>query len=246
MIELKEYSAKTDKGPYLQINEDDYDIDLSNKLFLIFDGFGGSNIGDQAVSFLKSEIKNFYTRFGSDPDSTFPFSYSYKYLIEGNALINSMQYAQLAIRKENGQKKELSERGGASAIAVALAENIMTFVSTGNCASYLYRNGFLNVITCPDTLKFSSKQNYRVPIHTCPMSGFGLFDDIYLQTRELRLFEDDLIILMTDGVYGGLGEDELKFIIDKKQDDSKKINELFTFSNERGNLDNQTVILLRF
>ena len=49
MIKLKSYSARTDSGPFLQVNEDDHDVDLINNLFLIFDGFGGSNVGDKAV-----------------------------------------------------------------------------------------------------------------------------------------------------------------------------------------------------
>ena len=69
--------------------------------FLIFDGFGGSNIGDRTVHKLKDSIKSFYTKIGNDSDATLPFYYSYKYLIEGNALINSMHYAHMVLKKEN-------------------------------------------------------------------------------------------------------------------------------------------------
>ena len=33
MIELKEFAAKTSQGPFLEVNEDDYDVDILNKLF---------------------------------------------------------------------------------------------------------------------------------------------------------------------------------------------------------------------
>ncbi|MFT6604380.1 MAG: serine/threonine protein phosphatase PrpC, partial [Bacteriovoracaceae bacterium] len=69
-MKLKSYSAHTHQGPHLQINEDDVEIDLINQLYIIFDGFGGSAIGDKAVQEIKQTIKNFYTKIGGDPDAT--------------------------------------------------------------------------------------------------------------------------------------------------------------------------------
>lgn len=246
MMELKSYSAKTNQGPYLQINEDDVEIDILNKLFLIFDGFGGSGVGDKAVSILKGTVKNFYTRFGGDPDSTFPFFYSHKYLLEGNALINAMHFAHKAIKEENADK-EMHSKGGASAIGASFSENVVTLVSTGNCRGYFYRKGKLSDIIMPDCLFDLGRDNYESSNYSVPTSGFGLFDDIHFQVKEVRPGNGDCIILMTDGVYSRLGNDEIKFILEKSDEpDASKIDELFKLSNERGNVDNQSTILLRF
>ncbi len=59
MIKLKSYAAQTHQGPSLKVNEDDIEIDLSNKLYLIMDGFGGAGIGDTAIQKIKELIKNF-------------------------------------------------------------------------------------------------------------------------------------------------------------------------------------------
>jgi serine/threonine protein phosphatase PrpC len=80
-----------------------------------------------------------------------------------------------------------------------------------------------------------------------PLSGFGLFPDLYYQVKELRIFKDDIVVLMTDGVYARLVEDEIKAILNKsKLDLKKKILELFSLSNGRGNMDNQTAMVLEF
>src|SRR5690554_2697171 len=100
-MKLKSYTAKTHQGPYLHINEDEVDVDLRNKIYMLIDGFGGSGIGDRVAKEVKETIKRFYTRVGGDPDSTLPFFFSHKYLIEGNALINSMHYAHSLIKKDN-------------------------------------------------------------------------------------------------------------------------------------------------
>ncbi len=246
MIALKGYSSKTHQGPFLKINEDDIDVDLINDLFLIFDGFGGAGIGDRAVGIIKESVKNIYTRIGTDPDATFPFFYSPKYLIEGNALINAMNYAHSVILKENANK-EMSERGGASGIGAALSENIITFASVGNCVAYLYRKGILEPIVLPDSLSSLSRDNYESYFQTAPMSGFGLFEDFHLQVRELRIHPGDQIVMMSDGAYSRIERRELKYIMG--QGDLRpieKIEEFFNTANSRGNLDNQSVILLQF
>ncbi|WP_127718372.1 PP2C family serine/threonine-protein phosphatase [Halobacteriovorax sp. HLS] len=246
MVKLKSYSVHTNQGPYLQINEDDAVVDLKNKLYLIFDGFGGSNIGDKAVAQLKESILKFYTKIGGDPDSTFPFYYSHKYLIEGNALVNSMHLAHANLKKEN-QQKDLSSRGGASCIAASLADSILTFASTGNCCGYIFRRGVLKRIVHPDSLEALSEDSYEIQFRTTPMSGFGLFDDLHLNVLEHKVIPGDLFVLMTDGAYSRLSNDEIKHIIEVADtNDGTKIDKINELANQRGNLDNQSTIFLQF
>lgn len=245
-MKLKSYAAKTDQGPYLQINEDDFEIDLINKLILIFDGFGGSGIGDKTVSILKDNIKKFYTKIGGDPDSTFPFSYSHKLLVEGNALVNAMEYSHELIKRENSAK-EMSKKGGAAAVCAAMADNILIFSSIGNCSVYLYRRGKLELFIRPDNIQFLTKSSSTKQFHSIPFSGFGLFDELNLKIDELRVIDGDLVIMVTDGACSRLDGEEIKYILDRKNiSDDQKIAELFSLNNSRGNMDNQSAILLQF
>ncbi len=244
MGRLKSYSAKTHQGPLLQVNEDDYDVDLRNQLFFLMDGFGGAGVGDKAVGMVKSQLKNFYTKIALDPESTLPFFFSPRYLIEGNALINSLKSAHQTLKNENAEK-DMSSRGGVSLVAVAASESLLTLVSVGNCASYLYRQGHLELLTYPDCLKPLS-DDYQRSFYLHPLSALGLFDEIEPQVRELRLQNDDQVILLSDGVYGRLKEEEIKFVLEKKTEKGHLIDELFAMANSRGNLDNQTAVILRF
>ncbi|MBT7608750.1 MAG: SpoIIE family protein phosphatase [Bacteriovoracaceae bacterium] len=245
MNQLKSYAARTDQGPYLQVNEDGQDIDLINKLFLIMDGFGGSNVGDETVKVAKETIKKFYTKIGGDPDSTLPFYYSHKYLLEGNALINSMHYAHATIKDMN-LDKEMNQRGGASVIGASVADNIMTLVSTGNCLCYLSRRGNLSLVSRPDGQLYLGHDDYEAHFHCAPTSGLGLFEDLHLKVDEIRILKDDLFVFMTDGVYARISEKEIEYIIEKNLASNKKIDEMFELANSRGNLDNQTTIFLQF
>ncbi|MBF0359808.1 MAG: SpoIIE family protein phosphatase [Oligoflexia bacterium] len=245
-MKLKSYAAKTDQGPYLNINEDGYDLDLMNDLFMIFDGFGGPGIGDKCVSVLKDNIRNFYSKVIEDPDSTMPFYYSYKYLLEGNALINAMHFTQKLLFKEN-KKVDLSMRAGSSSIVTSLSEDIMTFVSVGNCLCYLYRDGELLKIVNEDTIGIYPLSGDNSYLKTTPLSAFGLFEELHLQTREVKICEGDLFILMTDGAYSRIKPNELvNFIIRSNNQYNHVVEKIFETANTRGNLDNQTTILLQF
>ncbi len=246
MIDLKSFATRTDKGPYLQINEDSVEVDLVNKLYMIFDGFGGSSIGDKAVFLVQDTIKKFYTRIAGDPDATLPFFYSPKYLLEGNALINAMEYAHFLLKKDN-KDKEMDSKGGSSCIAISQADNILTVASTGNCIGFIYSRGNMRVISEPDNFELISGDFYDKEFVTAPASGFGLFNDLQLKVNEIRINEGDRILLLSDGVYARVDHQEVQdIILSEGTKSSDKIDKLFELANKRGNMDNQSALLLNF
>jgi len=246
MIKLKSFSAKTHQGPYLQVNEDNVFVDYANKLYLVFDGFGGAGIGDTSVHKIRELIKNFYVKASSDPDSTMPFYYSIKYLLEGNALINSFHFAHEGMIKDN-KEKEMGNRGGASVVGISQAENILTFVSTGNLFALLWRKGTLDIVVAPDSLQFISDDKSVGHYSTTPLSGIGLFTELHMTTKEVKVNEGDQIIVLSDGVYSRLAYKELKhFISSTDLNTNEKINHLFKQANIRGNKDNQTALFLQY
>lgn len=246
MMKLKRFSAKTHQGPYLEINEDDHDVDLNNHLFQVLDGFGGSNVGNQAVAEVKKDLKNFYTKISHDPDSTLPFFYSFKYLIEGNALINAIHVAHKNLITQN-KEKEFSKRGGVSVVLGSLSENILTVASIGNCYSYLQRKGALIPITKPHNFELLSRDNFKNYQLSLPTNALGLFDDINIEIKEVRLDQGDSILFMSDGCCNRLNNEEILSFFNKTPHDlSEIINSAFTLNNERGNLDNQTALILQF
>ena len=105
----------------------------------------------------------------------------------------------------------------------------------------------MSFITLPDSLADFSQDDYNQEFYSSPMSGLGLFDDIHLNTKELKILNDDIILLLTDGAYSRIKIKEIKYILDKNDlSFSDKIVEIFNLVNSRGNLDNQSAILLKF
>ncbi|MDH5414323.1 MAG: SpoIIE family protein phosphatase [Flavobacteriaceae bacterium] len=240
------FSAETNQGPFLNINEDGYDFSFESDLYMIFDGFGGNGVGDKAVAELKKNIAQFYQNFVQDRNATLPFFYSPKYLLEGNALVNSAIYSHHELYKKN-LETDVSKRGGASAILAAKSESIISLLNVGNCRAYLVRRGKIISIFSEDSFRFLTHDKYESHLKNVPLAGFGLFPDLQYQIREVRVAKGDKLLLLSDGVYGRLDDEELQSGIDRESLNIKiKIHELFDLANNRGNLDNQTCMIFEF
>ncbi len=245
-MRLKAYAAQTHQGPYLQVNEDGYDFDFENELFMIFDGFGGSGLGDRTVEKLKQEIKTFYTQISDDPNATMPLYYNPRNLLEGNAILNSMMSAHQNLLKTN-LEKPVNQRAGASAIVAVKADSLLVLVGVGNCSAYHFRQGKLSKIIVEDTFQNLSKDQFESRFRTSPMNALGMYPEMGHQLREVRLAEGDKIVLLTDGVYAQVNEDELLYTLNKASPDAnERVNSLLKLSNSRGNTDNQTAVILEF
>lgn len=245
-MRLKAYAAQTHQGPYLQVNEDGYDFDFENELFLIMDGFGGSGIGDRAVDKLKQEIKTFYTQISDDPNATMPLYYNPRNLLEGNAILNSMMNAHQNLLRSN-LEKPVNQRAGASAIVAVKADSLLVLVGVGNCCAYHFRQGKLSKVIAEDTFQYLSKDQFDLKFRTTPMNAIGMYPELGHQLKEVRLAEGDKVILLTDGVYSQVNEDELLYALNKSSPDAnERVNSLLKLSNSRGNTDNQTAMILEF
>lgn len=246
MMRLKSYAASTHQGPYLQINEDGYDFDFQNDLFMIFDGFGGSGFGDKAVDKLKVDIKHFYNNLSDDPNATMPLYFNPKNLLEGNALVNSLLNAHQNLYRSN-LEKPVNQRAGSSGIVAVKADSILVLAGTGNCCAYHYRQGSLTKIIYEDTMELLSKSDLGKKFRTSPMSAFGLYAELSYVMKEVRLQEGDKILLMSDGLYAHLDEEEILHHLNRISPDAQdRINSLLKLSNTKGNVDNQTAMILEF
>lgn len=245
-MKLKSYAAQTDQGPYLQVNEDTYDFDFENDLFMVLDGFGGSGVGDRAVDVLKNEIKTFYSQISDDPNATMPLYYNPRNLLEGNAVLNSIMSAHQNLLKQN-LEKPINLRAGASGIIAARAESVLVLVGIGNCCAYHFREGTLTKVISDDSFRFLSKDNFDFKFKSFPMNALGMYPELGYQMKEIRLAEGDKVLLLTDGVYAQVTDEEITYSLTKlARDDQDRINNLLKLSNVRGNIDNLTAMILEF
>ncbi|MFG1500193.1 hypothetical protein ABMA70_08275 [Halobacteriovorax sp. XZX-3] len=243
MREIQSFFARTHQGPYLNLNEDNTFINLKQKIFGIFDGFGGSGISDRNLESAKQSIDLYFSKLSGDPNATMPYFYSPQYVLETNALVNAMFIAHKNLLNIN-KSKPLNDKGGVSAALTMLSENILSIVSCGNCLVLMYRDGDLSLINTPDCVKQISISDNSHQKSTFPLVALGLYEDLSPKIWELNVEPNDRIIVLSDGVYGSLSLHDIKRIIQEStQDEVIQIDNLFDGANRRGNLDNQSAII---
>ena len=243
-MKLKSYACKTDKGPFFEINEDLFEVDLSENLFMLIDAFGGAGQGDLCAKKIIENMKKIYSHVSGDSDATLPFFYGHQYLLEGNALINAAFSTHQILCEENSEKT-MSERSGASGVFLSFSENLVNILSIGNCQTYCYSMGEIFKVYQEDSLDFiSSTNSHNLNI---PLNAFGFYDYLHFTFKEIKVYPGDYLVMLTDGVYSFLSADEIKAIVEDHADNlNKAIIKMFALANERNNLDNQSCMVLGF
>lgn len=242
MMKLKKYFARCDKGPYLNLNEDVICTDLENSLYFILDGFGGAGIGDNAVNLLRTQIKSFYVKVTEDINATMPFHYDFNLNVEMNALINSIICSHRLLLKKNGSKK-ISMKAGASGAFFCQSDNILNYISIGNCSLYLYReNRLFSLNPYLDDFNLIEGQGVKIP-----KNAFGMYFHLGYCPGEVKIKKNDQFLLMSDGADGLLNDEELRVLIEAHNGDLEALTlAVFEKNNKKGNRDNQSVIALKY
>lgn len=245
-MRIKAYAAVTHQGPQLEVNEDGYDFDLDQNLFLIVDSFGGSSYGERAVQQIKSELKASFSQLTGDPDATMPLYWSPRWLIEGNALVNALLRVHQALLKEN-QTRSLNQRAGASIACAVKVDDLLLVAHVGACQVLLTRNGHVDTLFIPDTLQFHSHDPSAANALRAPTGALGFFPDLSWSLREVRLQEGDQYVFLSEGIGGWLSPAEVGHVLARATGDNhQRLNALLKLSNARGNWANQTAMILEF
>ena len=243
-MKISRYAIKTDQGPILGNNEDGHLVDLELDLFMVMDGFGGVGIGDKAVEMVKQDVSHFLRHFGGDVDSTMPFFYGHRYLLEANALINALYLSHQNLLQMNLQVP-ISSRSGVCLAGVIFSANLATLIGVGNVRAYLIRGGAINKVINDDSLNQVLKNCDYPALGTFPASALGLFQDFQFSTTEIRTEKGDLLLFLSDGVFSSLGDvDIFQSCSGTKNNLMPRIDNLFGQANSRGNQDNQTALII--
>ena len=243
---LKRYYTQTTEGPYLEINEDKYVCLAGERVFGVIDGFGGSGIGDNASELIANTILENYGSLVADKDVTMPIFYNPSYSIELNALANTTMLAHELLKNQNAVK-DSSKSGGASILVGVAQGNTFLSLGVGKCLGLKVTTRDLIPFSMPDASNsFSLIQGGHLT-EGFPFHALGMDPSISPRLNKLEVNEGEIVLMLTDGVFGAISALEI-FSVFKKNDFSVKesVADVMALANDRGNKDNQTVVALEF
>ena len=242
MSELK-YGFQSDIGKLRENNEDGYLA--SGNLFAVADGMGGQ-VGGEVASRLALET------LAEDMTRELPRVKSRLTPL----LKKSFSRANRLILEKS--LKETNLRGmGTTLTALVVSENKteekMAYVAhIGDSRAYLLRTGKFTQLTEDHSVvaqmvregKLSPEEAEVHPLKSVLTRALGTEDMVEVDVIPLPLETGDKILLCTDGLPNMLSDDEIRALLEKEDSPQDICDELVRVANDRGGIDNVTVVIV--
>jgi len=230
-----EIIGKSDKGLKRQNNEDAFKIIENIGVAIVADGMGGHAAGDVASAIAVNSVK----------DNLLKIYESQKGIIYRKDLRNALRAAHENII--SSIENNPSQLGmGTTAVVISCRKSFISFAHIGDSRLYRWRNNKLKQITVDHSLVQeydadnvdSSKIGKNIITRALGQKG-GLKPE----TNRLKILENDLFILCSDGLSSMLTDTQIAYVLTKFKNIEEKVDGLINAALKAGGDDNVTVVI---
>lgn len=241
-----EIGVKTDIGKIRNINQDSYYISFYEDcpIFIIADGMGGHKAGEiaskMATKIISSSLEKDLKNLKLDDDIK-------------NTIEDSIWVANEKIYNKSLEHEEFSGMG--TTVTLAYKVNGKIFIGhVGDSRAYLLRDGELHQITKDHSLVEELIRNGSIsreeanvhPQKNIITRAVGTSKEIKSDLMVKENLKDDILLLCSDGLTNMVSDDEIKELLLNNKDIQKTCELLVEISNDKGGLDNITVLAIKF
>ena len=240
----------SDVGRSRTHNEDCFDIDADQGLFLVADGMGGHGHGEVASRLAIEAIRE--AMIGSGPKSEGSQTASDAGMRPHAArLCAAFQAAHQKVVE--AMQEDTSLLGmGTTAVGFAHESDIGVIAHVGDSRVYRLRDGELEQITQDHTWVneqvmagyLSADQAKSHPLKSVVTRAIGGDRDVQVDVREIELKAGDLFLLCSDGLNSMLSDEEIQGHLASGASLEEICHRLVGDANDHGGLDNVTVLVL--
>jgi len=223
-------------------------LNLGDKglVLVVSDGMGGALAGDVASRMAVDSVRKMLVGEGDavcDPD-----------LDLVDCLKSATHYANNAIHLKSQEDSRCAGMG-ATFTGAAIRGESLDFVQVGDSRGYVIRKDHIRLATKDQSLvqqlvdvgQISESEAETHMFRNVILQALGAQSEVNPVTGRIRLRQDDLVLLCSDGLSGKLrAEDIQQIVLNSKGDLSKACDALIDEANNRGGEDNITVVLARF
>ncbi len=234
-------SSATSVGKIRSVNEDSFFASpIGQKgeiLAVVADGMGGHNAGEVASAQAVNILKDLNLRAGIPIKDT---------------LLGAIDCANNEIYKMS-QKNPQQHGMGTTITACVISDNKATVAQVGDSRLYLIKNGKLSQITKDHSLVEMLLENGEItkedaknhPQKNVITRALGTDNTVDIDTYELEVSEDDILLLCSDGLVNMVDEEKILSVITKAQNFDSLADILVKEAENAGGLDNITVVLVK-
>jgi PPM family protein phosphatase len=242
----------TDVGRVRTNNEDSFRILEPLNLFILSDGMGGEAHGEVASALAVETIADYCAQPKEDSGVTLPGVAPDNWSADTKRLQNAVSQANFKIY-DSAQKNPEQRGMGATLTAAWVNGSKLSIAHVGDSRAYLVRNGALQQLTSDHSLVaeqvrrgiLTPQQAEESEMQSVLLRALGAHPEVQVDVDETELFPRDVFLLCSDGLTRMVTEPEIAGTLQAETNPVSAAQKLVDLANERGGLDNVTVIVAR-
>lgn len=243
----------TDVGRVRTNNEDSFRIVEPIHLFILSDGMGGEAHGEIASAMAIEVIGDYCQSDKVDSNATVLDGSLDNWTSATRKLKHAVVLANFQIY-QSAQKNPEQRGMGATLTAAWLNDSKLSIAHVGDSRAYLLRSGNLQQLTSDHSLVaeqvrrglITPQQAEESEMQSVLLRALGAHPDVDIDVDEVEIFGRDVLLLCSDGLTRMVTEPEIAGTLQAETVPESAARKLIALANERGGIDNITVIVVRF
>jgi protein phosphatase len=242
----------TDVGRKRKHNEDAYALDVTEGLFIVADGMGGHAAGEVAAKITVETIGEFIAATRQKEEATWPFRYDHQLQFNSKRLAIAIEKANERVMAAVAAQPWLKGMG-TTVVAGLMNEKTLSLAHVGDSRAYLYRDGALSRLTDDHSWVheqvtagiLTEEEAKSHPLKNVVTRALGGGPSVSPDLKELTFEPGDEFIFCSDGLTTMLSDEDIHELAEEEAVPQELCRKLVDTANERGGVDNITVVVVR-
>ncbi len=247
---IKAYGL-TDVGRKRKHNEDAFASDVNEGLFIVADGMGGHAAGEVASKITVETIGEFIAATRQKEEATWPFKYNHELDFNSNRLAVAIEKANERVMAAVAAQPWLKGMG-TTVVAGLLNEKLLSLAHVGDSRAYLFRDGQLSRLTDDHswvheqvTAGILTEEEAKThPLKNVVTRALGGGPSVSPDLQELVFSPGDRYLFCSYGLTTMVGDEEILDTAASVKDTQALCQKLVDMANEKGGVDNITVVVV--
>lgn len=242
----------SDVGRVRTNNEDCFRIVEPLNLFVLSDGMGGEAHGEIASALAVETIVKHCMEGRENPAAPLLGNSQPNWSAQTKRLFSAVHLANQKIFESAAEHPEQTGMG-ATITAAWIDDEKVSIAHVGDSRAYLLRGGGLHQLTSDHSLVaeqvrrgiLTAAEAEESEMQSVLLRALGAQPEVEVDAEEHSLFARDVMLLCSDGLTRMVTDPEIAGTLQVELDPTKAAERLVELANERGGIDNVTIVIMK-
>ncbi len=247
------FAGKTDVGLVREANEDYIQLLPRKNLYLVCDGMGGHKAGEvasrTACQVIATLYDKFFDRLLQDEQVRLPRMFP----PSTDVLLKAVRIANHTVYRMSAENPSFSGMG-TTIVATAVEKDIVTILHVGDSRIYRFADSTLTPLTVDHSWAAELEQSEQISAEEARnlvnrnviTRALGVKENVEIDVAVRKVAENDIYIMCSDGLCGFVDDPDIKHVVAAADGNLDKIvDQLIQLANDRGGMDNVSVVAFK-